>query len=322
MTLLFYTYNKEIASKKTAYPPLRLIHNKDGGGTLFAGNGIAALLHEPLRGAGSTADADTLDGVQPAGINLARPLDEMAVGIDTLALAKQDTAVGTFAPADKEYQVVAGGKLRDARHAVGHRAADGVEGTERSRGGYVSLYVVDYAVIFVERLGGLRIQIDVAREIERSHLAKALNDNGARMGLANQPQHLGVAFLAEDDYLRIGVAVVLLLDALLQLQHHGAGGIDNVYVVAARQLVSLRRLAVGAQQHLDTVQPPQVVVVDGHQPHLLQAVALHAVMHNVAQAVERVALGQLFLGLLDGRGHAEAEAAAVVNLYLKHGSVS
>ena len=111
---------------------------------------------------------------------------------------------------------------------------------------------------------------------------------------------------------------VLLLDAPLQLQHHGAGGIDNLYAVLLRQLVGLRRFAVSSQEHLDVVELAHLVVVDGDESELCQAVALHAVVHNVAQAVELVALGQFFLCLADGCRHTEAKSAAAVYLYL-HG---
>ena len=69
-----------------------------------------------------------------------------------------------------------------------------------------------------------------------------------------------------------------------------------------------------AQQDLDIVEPCHLLMVDGDEPHLAQTVTLHAIMHDIAEAVEGVALGQLLLSLLDGRGDAEAEAAAVVYL--------
>jgi hypothetical protein len=39
-------------------------------------------------------------------------------------------------------------------------------------------------------------------------------------------------------------------------------------------------------------------------------------VYNIAQAIERLALCQLFFGFLDGCGHSKAEATAVVYLYL------
>ena len=81
------------------------------------------------------------------------------------------------------------------------------------------------------------------------------------------------------------------------------------------QIVGFRRFAVGAQQHFHIVQLFHLLVVDGDEAQLRQALALHAVVHNVAQAVELVALGQFLFGLADGSGHAETETTAAVNLY-------
>ena len=72
----------------------------------------------------------------------------------------------------------------------------------------------------------------------------------------------------------------------------------------------------GAQQDFDIVQAAQVIVVDGFQPHAPQPLTLHPVVNNVAEAVERLAFGQLFLSLAYGSGHAKAEPAAAVYLDL------
>ena len=104
--------------------------------------------------------------------------------------------------------------------------------------------------------------------------------------------------------------------APLQLQHHGAGSIDNLNVVLLCQQIGLWRFAVGAQQYLDIMQLFHVFVVDGDKPQVAEPVTFHSVVHDVAQAIERVALCQFFFGFLDGGGHAEAEAAAAVDFYL------
>ena len=127
-----------------------------------------------------------------------------------------------------------------------------------------------------------------------------------------------MSILAEDDNLCIRVAVVLPLDASLQLQHHWAGGIDNLDVVALRQLIGRRRLTMCPQQHLCSVQLLQVVVVDGDESLLVQALHLHAVVHDVTQTIERRTQPQFLLCLLDGGGHTETESTAVVNLNLNH----
>ena len=71
-----------------------------------------------------------------------------------------------------------------------------------------------------------------------------------------------------------------------------------------------------AQQHLDIVHLPHLFVVDSHQPHLSEAVALLAIVYDVAQAKQTVVLCQLLFRLADGSRHTEAEARTLVNFYL------
>ena len=111
---------------------------------------------------------------------------------------------------------------------------------------------------------------------------------------------------------------VLLLDALLELEHHRTGGIDDLDVVTACQLIGLGRFAVGAEEHLDVVEFAEFVMVDGDESHFTEAFALHAVVYDVAEAVECTAVGQFFFGLGDGGGHPEAEATAVIDFDLNH----
>ena len=284
--------------------------------------GVAALLHEPFGGAGGSADANGLYALQPFGAYLLGPLDEMGAGIHAQTLIKKYLAVAALATTDKEDEVVTGGKLRDAGHAVGHLTADGVEAAEGGFGRDVGRDIVDDAVELIERLGGLRVQVDVVREVELLHVLELLDDNGLALGLPHESQYFGVSVLAEDDdggsgspYVSRG-CFVLSLDAVLQLEDHGAGSIDDLDVVALCQLVGLGRFAVCSQEHLRIVQLVEVVVVDGDKPHLPQALALHAVVNDVAQAVESAALREFLLGLADGGGDAEAEATTAVDFYL------
>ena len=70
------------------------------------------------------------------------------------------------------------------------------------------------------------------------------------------------------------------------------------------------------KKYLYVMQLAHLVVVDGDEPHLTQTLALHTIMNNIAEAIELIALGQLFLCFLDGGGHSEAEATAVVDFNL------
>ena len=79
----------------------------------------------------------------------------MGVGIDAQTLVEQHLAVGALASADEEDEIMTGGKLRDVRHSVGYRTADGVEGAEGGFRRDVLLDILDDAMKLVERLGGL-----------------------------------------------------------------------------------------------------------------------------------------------------------------------
>ena len=72
------------------------------------------------------------------------------------------------------------------------------------------------------------------------------------------------------------------------------------------------------KKYLYVMQLAHLVVVDGDEPHLTQALALHTIMNNIAEAIELIALGQLFLCFLDGGGHSETETTAVVDFNLQH----
>ena len=74
----------------------------------------------------------------------------------------------------------------------------------------------------------------------------------------------------------------------------------------------------GAQQHLHIVELAHLVVVDGNESHLAQTIALHAIVHDIAQTIEGASLRQFFLGFLNGGGHSETEATAFIDFDLKH----
>ena len=303
-------------------------HTLDLQRSLHLENGIAALFHEPAGGGGGTADADGVDALEPLWLYLLGILDEVGVGIHAQTLVVEYLAVRALAATDEEDEVVLGGKLRDVGHAVGHGAADGVETLEGGLGGDVRLDIIDDAMELVERLRGLTVEVDIAREVEALHLVEALDDDGGRLGLTYEAEYLGVAFLAEDDDLgdptptppleregNIVGFIELFLDALLELKHHGAGGIDNLDVVTSGELIGLRGFAMGAQQHLHIVELAHLFVVDGDEPHRAEAFTLHAVVDDIAETIEFGTLGKFFLGLFNGGGHSEAEATAFIDFY-------
>ena len=118
-------------------------------------------------------------------------------------------------------------------------------------GRYMFLDILDDAMKLVKRLSGLTVEVDVAREIQLAYLIEMLDDNSIRVSLSYQSQYLGMTFFAKDDNLSSGlngltwtfgliIRIVLTLDALLQLQHHGASSIDNLDIVLTSQFVGFR----------------------------------------------------------------------------------
>ena len=284
---------------------------------LMRQNGIPALFHQPFWRTGSSADAYGLGLVKPAEVDLLRTLDLMAVGVDGEALVEEYLAVAALAAADKEDNIVVLGKLGDVGHAVGHLTTDGVEAAEGRRGGNVVLDVVDDAVKLVEALRRLRVEIDVAVEVEMLHVVELLDDDGVLGRLAYESEHLSVSVFTEDNDLSCWVIVVLLLDAALQGEDHGAGGIDDLDVVLPGDLVGGGWLAVGTEQHLGVMELLELLVVDGDKTVVVKPFHLHAIVNDVAETVERLARSQFFFRFADGCSHAEAEAAAGIYFYFE-----
>lgn len=97
-----------------------------------------------------------------------------------------------------------------------------------------------------ERFCGLGIKRDRTREVEAVEFIDAFHHDSFTGCLAYQTIDLGVSLLAVDDNLRgVGSGRVALLDALLQTEHHGAGGIDDLDAVVACSSVGGWGLAVG-----------------------------------------------------------------------------
>ena len=95
------------------------------------------------------------------------------------------------------------------------------------------LYVVYDGAETVQRLRRLAIEADVAVEIQALNLLRFFYHDGTALGLSHKSENLGMTVLAEDDNLLLAlcISLILLADALLQMKHHGAGGIDDVDVV-------------------------------------------------------------------------------------------
>ena len=86
----------------------------------------------------------------------------MGVCVDAQALIIQHSTVTALSTADKENEVVLGSKVRDVGHAIGHITTDGIETTESGRRRDVLLDILDDTMKLIQRLRGLRVEVDVA----------------------------------------------------------------------------------------------------------------------------------------------------------------
>lgn len=62
-----------------------------------------------------------------------------------------------------------------------------------------------------------------------------------------------------------------------------------------------------AEQHFHPMQTGQLIVVNRLQTHRRQSIHFLSVVNNIAETIERTAMTQLFLRLLDSSHNAEAE---------------
>ena len=63
-----------------------------------------------------------------------------------------------------------------------------------------------------------------------------------------------------------------------------------------------------AKEDFGIVDVLHLVVIDRHQPHLLQALALLAIVNNIAQAIKLFLLGKFLFRFAYGSCHTKTEA--------------
>ena len=68
-----------------------------------------------------------------------------------------------------------------------------------------------------------------------------------------------------------------------------------------------------AKQHFHPMQTGQLIVVNRLQTHRRQTIHFLSVVHNITQTIERTAMTQFFLRLLDSGHYAEAETRVFIN---------
>lgn len=243
---------------------------------------LTAFFHQPFGSTGSATNSHSVYILEPVEVDFIGTFYLITVGVHAMTFLEEHLAVGTLAPAHKKHEVVLGSKAGYIRHTIGHLSADGVKTLESGTLYNMLLTILYDTMKLVETLSCLGIEIDIAREIQFLHILEFLNHDGLAGSLPHQSQHLCVSILAKDDYLRIRIAGILPLDTFLQLQHHRTGGVNDVYMVLLGQGISLRRLTMSTQQHLDMMQLLHILVVDGDQPGMMQPFHLHSVVYDVA----------------------------------------
>jgi len=78
-------------------------------------------------------------------------------------------------------------------------AADGVVVVELHIGCDALLDGLYDEAKLIKRLGGLRVEVDVACEVDAVYLLDALDDDGRTVRLSYEAQHLGMSLLSVDD---------------------------------------------------------------------------------------------------------------------------
>lgn len=149
----------------------------------------------------------------------------------------------------------------------------------------MGLDIVDDMMEIVESLGGLGIEVDVLGEVELLGIINILDYYSMLASLPHQAKDFGMTVFAKYHYLGIVGSIVLSPDATLQSQHHGAGGIDNLDIVALGKLVGLGRFAMGSQQDFDIVELGELLMVDGDESFGMEAFYFHAVVYDIAKAI-------------------------------------
>ena len=154
-------------------------------------------------------------------------------------------------------------------------------------------------------------------------MLRALHDQHVASDLANEPEHLGMPFLAENDHLAaafepsVGRAYVLL-----EPEHHRTGAVDYAVAQGGGRTVDRGRLAVGPDQQglpFGTLEPRQRRDVHGHESQGLEPREFLLVVDYRPERIQPApVIGELVLGGLDRPYHPSAETGVGVDLDLHH----
>lgn len=267
------------------------------------------ILHQPHRGGGGAADADSCKAVPALGIEEISGLefigaaDKEGVGIVAAADGIEVFAVGTLLAAHKDDGILLEGELPELPGALAHAFADAVHRLEfhlvlLALGGDVPGY---FGVLFgIHR--GLGKEHGGLGEVELFHFLQGSDHDGAVAGLAVEPDDFGMPGLAENQHLAaLGLHLLETgLDALLELEHDGAGGIDQLDTVLLGNLVGGRGLAMGADQDFGILELAELFHVDDPESQGFEPLDFLGVVDDFAQAVEGGGVKQRGIVLIVG----------------------
>lgn len=276
--------------------------------------GVAHIFHQPARSRGRPAYSDALCPFEPFGTEVGRIGDKMSALVDTATLVVKHFAIAAFCSGDEKNHVVAAGEVAEVVDAVSNLTANGVKRFKFHSGRYPSRNFAHHIGEALKRHCGLRVEGYVAGEVDARELFKILDYDCLAVCLPDETVDLCMACLSVDDYLGTWRRVVVgVLDALLQAQDHRTGRINDFDVPFAGKGVGRRGFSVGAQKHTRGGETAQILVGDCREAFALESFDLVAVMHDVAEAVERlVAALKFLLSFSNGSHDSVTEAGARV----------
>ena len=244
--------------------------------------------------------------------------DEEAAGVVLFANVIEIETVGTFFAGHEKNGVVLFGEFGDFFGSVSDFTADGVCVLEQV---LIAVFLittldeVDELIIGFQTLCGLRVKHCRLTVIDQVYFIEIADDQSVVVGLTIQTYYFCVTLFPENRNLRVVVALLEgeVLDALLQFENDGAGGINEGDVVLPCLLVGAGRFSVRSDEDGGVVQFGELLVADDVQTDVGEAFHFFVVVHDVAEAVERVVGFQILLCCLYGVDDAETEARFVVD---------
>ena len=146
---------------------------------------------------------------------------------------------------------------------------------------------LDDVVVFLQRLCGLRVEVDIffVAYFRILQFLKMFYDDGIPICLPHESQYLRMTVFSEDYDLRFRIFKILFPNSALQSEHHWACGINDLHIIPLCSGICLRWLAMSSQQHPNSMKVFEVVVVDGDQSSVMQSFTFRSVVYDIAETV-------------------------------------